>query len=480
MRGTRSALLAAASLCLVSNLALAADPYADYRIPAHGWFSWSASATGAGSHNRSQSPFSGLANQGGFSGLAGTSLAGGYDSDANQWAFGLNSALSGSRSYSSAMRAGLDDLRRDRTAHEVASGFGALTTYPWSAPVGLTINLSPSVSLDQSWTSADHVSRRDSLLSLASSATTSGRYSVNVLMSGSVGLGKVRDVTPVYQAQILESRLLASGTLTRELSPHAREQLAGLYTIESRVAFAHSRPTKFFWRELERVLREDGSLGPDGLDAYSVQRLLEPLSIVGSALRRAGFSVGPQVLVTTSRFHTSDAFASSSAFFINDSLAASTQSSQPRRRRNARQDRILTGFTAEVHRPLGMRWQADGLTRALLTESGEDLAVATSLAATWLVSDRWVATTTFAHSAQAAGHRAERRVNPWQTSFAASLNYFLEDDWSLGASWQMDQQHQGSFYNRREAFSLGVTYQLAGLLNAAGLIQPMRLSPSSD
>src|SRR5262249_20716861 len=134
----------------------------------------------------------------------------------------------------------------------------------------------------------------------------------------------------------------------------------------------------------------------------------------------------------------------------------------------------------EYHRPLGPRWQADGITRGLLSESGEQLSLATSLALVWLVSDRWYATATFGHAAQAPGHRTERPVEQWQTSFAASLDYFLEDDWSLGAGLRMDQQHQGAIYTRRESLSLGVTYRLAGLLDAAGLMQPMRPSPPTN
>src|SRR5262249_28380485 len=60
MPGIRRALLLAASLCLPSA-ALADDPYADYRIPDHHWFSWTAGLNGSGSHQRGQG-FGGLLN----------------------------------------------------------------------------------------------------------------------------------------------------------------------------------------------------------------------------------------------------------------------------------------------------------------------------------------------------------------------------------------------------------------------------------
>ena len=38
------------------------------------------------------------------------------------------------------------------------------------------------------------------------------------------------------------------------------------------------------------------------------------------------------------------------------------------------------------------------------------------------------------------------------------------------------QSHSSSF-SRQESLSLGISYQVSGLLNAPGLFQPMRLAP---
>src|SRR5206468_4021204 len=147
------------------------------------------------------------------------------------------------------------------------------------------------------------------------------RANLVLTLSRSPGYVSQRQIPP--PSTPLQLRLRETGVLSGELSAAARERLASLYTLESSVAFAHERPTKYFWRELERLLREDGALGDGGLDAYSVQRLLEPLAFVGSAARPRGFSVGPQIVLSTQRFHSSQGLEVSQAFYQDDTLVAS-------------------------------------------------------------------------------------------------------------------------------------------------------------
>lgn len=484
MPGTRSTSLLAASLCLVTTLAHADDPYAAYRIPAHHWLSWTASAGGAGDHRRDQSTFGGLENEGSFNGFARTSLAAGLDSDRLLWSWTIVPLLSGSRSYGSQDQAsplGRNQLlRRDRRSREdISSGF-TTRVYPWTLPVGVELGSSQRLDLQQSWTSNDRTSTSPTARRLDSSNSTLGGYSVGVDATASVGVGRVRDATPVYQAQVLETRLRSLGTLQRELSAHARDQLVALYTVEPQLAFAHDRPTKYFWRELERVLREDGALAPDGLDAFAVQRLLEPLTIRNPYARPRGWFVGPQVAVTTLRVHTSTAFVTSSALYQSDTLTSATETRNPRRRTNRRSDLIASGFGAEYHRPLGMRWQADGATRLFLTERGETASLRTSLALAWLVADRWLATTGFSQALEAPGHGLERKPQQWSTLYKTQVSYFLEDDWSLDLTWTMDQDHERSFYVRHEGFTIVVNRRLAGRFAAPGVVEPMRLSPPTE
>ena len=481
MPSLRRAALLAASLCMSSN-ALADDPYADYRIPDHHWFSWTADARGSGSHQRGQSTYFGLAISGSFGGSGGTAISGGFDSDAFLRSYSLTVSGNGSRNYDSEEHIegpySSEQLRRDQRAFERVSAFASITTYPWAVPLGFTSSLSHSLTLDQFWSSNSGVSRVSPppQRSLTGSNNTSGRYSVYVSATLGTGLGRVRDATPAYQVQILEQRLLGTGALARELSPGAREKLAALYTIESSLAFAHQRPTKYFWRELERLLREDGALATGSLDAWSVQRLLEPLAFTGSAARPRGFFIGPQVVITAQRYHVSQGSGYASALFLDDTLASSSGSPFTRERSNQRSDAILTGLSAEYHRPVGLHWQTDAFTRALITEHGERLFTNTAASVSWFVADRWVASAGVSHSGEAPGQRLERKLTRWTLTGQASLDYFLEDDWSLRLATELRQDH-GFGYSRSESLSLGVSYRLAGLLSAPGLMEPARLAP---
>jgi hypothetical protein len=299
-------------------------------------------------------------------------------------------------------------------------------------------------------------------------------------VTGSVSWGRVRDATPVYQVQILEQRLLELGTITRPLSPHARERLAALYTVEFDVSFAHQRPTKYFWGELERLLTEDGALGPGGLDAYAVQRLLEPLAVSarGVVSRTRGFAIGPQVMLRKTWTHESREAADRNAVIVDDTLFSSNEFITPRTRTDQHDETIFSGAFVEYHRPFGMHWQVDGVSQGLLSESGENLTANTTVRATWQVADRWFITTGLLHSLAAPGHGLERRPQRWSVTGDASLNYFFEDAWAFQLGYvQRQDRYPDDFYARQDTFQLGVTWQFSGRLNAPGLFEPMRLTP---
>jgi hypothetical protein len=167
----------------------------------------------------------------------------------------------------------------------------------------------------------------------------------------------------------------------------------------------------------------------------------------------------------------------SSAFFENDSLLGANESTLPRSKRYRRDDFILSGLFADYHRPFGMHWQADGTTRALVSESGDRVELATVLRGTWIVTDRWLGTGFFNHSASAPGEGWDRTVERWNIEYGASVSYFFEDSWAFTLGAQQQQTHAPDNFLRHEFFSLGVTYQVSGLLNAPGVFEPMRLTP---
>jgi len=466
-----------ATLCLAASPALADDPYGEYRIPEHYWRSWTGSASAGGRRDVSDS--FGHAESGNLSGNGSSRLTGGFDSDARSHAYSLTLALSGNKVWRDLDQDifGDEDHGHNKQASQSLTGFLAYSRYPTSIPIGLSLAANGAFSLSQSWVYDDRTTNFPPSKRQSKSDASSGGYDAGAGLTASLSLGRVRDATPVYQVQVLEQRLLDAGTITHALSSAGRERLAALYTVQLDVAFAHQRPTKYFWQELERILRDDGVLGEGGLDAYSVQRLLEPLTIVGSgpAARARGIAFGPVVMLSKQWSHSSSEGTFSEKDYDHDTLVTSYELSVDQLS-DFHSDTIFSGLFAEYHRPFGMRWQVDAVSRALIPEYGKVITWTNQAGVNWLVADRWFATAAIQHGLTAPGHGTERRPQTWSVDYGASVNYFLEDAWAFGLRWAGHQESKFGF-ERRDSFSLGVTYQFAGWLTAPAVFAPMRLSP---
>src|SRR5262245_49215273 len=140
-----------AALSLSPSLALADDPYASYRIPAHWWHSWSANVNATGNHVLSTS--SGEEKDGHLDGRGFTTLSSGYDSDARSHLFALTLQLAGvrDRQEHSSDLLGLDDHGSRAETLESIDGFLAYSRYPWSAPLGFALSSGQSLRWNQSW-----------------------------------------------------------------------------------------------------------------------------------------------------------------------------------------------------------------------------------------------------------------------------------------------------------------------------------------
>jgi len=278
--------------------------------------------------------------------------------------------------------------------------------------------------------------------------------------------------------QVLEHRLHETGAIHGELSPGARERLAALYTVEGDLSFAHQRPTKYFWRELERLLADDGVLGPGGLDAYTVQRLVEPIELGNRSFSRTrGYSFGPLVVLGKGWSRASYEAKLQDLRFVADTLYYSYTDSIPRTKVDDHAETINTGLFVEYHRPFGMRWQADAFSRALVTDGAKQLDLSSSLDAVWAIADRWQWNASLSHVATSPGQGRARKVERWTLDTTWSLNYFFEDSWVFQAGYENLQDHSSTSFRRNDTYLLGVTYQFAGWLAAPGLFEPMRLTP---
>ena len=137
---------------------------------------------------------------------------------------------------------------------------------------------------------------------------------------------------------------------------------------------------------------------------------------------------------------------------------------------------IRFAIVGDIH----VRKEASGTLRnffAQASDAADALFLFDRASATWMIADRWRASTNWAHSALSRERAGSRKFAFWNLSHLAELHYQLEDAWALSASWQHTQSHGRTSFAREDAFALGVSYQLFGRFAAPGLLEPMHLEP---
>ena len=455
--------------------------YMGYRIPEHRWKYWTATVNASGNHNAASLSGDRENHDGNvFLGL-GTGASWSYDSDRLQHDWGFNTSVAGSRQSQRVTEREQQPVIYDRDAslrdlNEYFTLSGSLRHYPWNTPIGFTVGGATSLSLTQSFTSENYSNRSPFDRYASTFGSSRGYRSYIGSIRAGLGLGRVRDVTPVHRAQVLENRLLRQHSLTRPLSGPTRDKLAALFAVEPDVFAAHERPGKFFWREIERILREDGGLAEGALDAYDVLRLLESISFGKGTIRRtAGFFVGPNVDVRTGRFHSTQEDTYSNIYYVADTVVATNEDSF-KRTRNDRRDDVFVTFGAEFYRPLTPNWQLDAYSFAGIQEAGEFPSFTNSLAVTWIVTDRWLGGAQAYQVATGNGH--SRHFDKWRAELRGNISYFLEDHWALTLTAFEGQTRDASGLQKRGGFSLLMTWIVSGLFEAPGLLGPMRPTPS--
>jgi hypothetical protein len=283
--------------------------------------------------------------------------------------------------------------------------------------------------------------------------------------------------------------LSRDGVLARAPSKAARARLARLYYIESDYSLAHDRSAKFFWREAEKILSDDGAVGPAGLDAYSLHHALEPYfigSFSGPGRRRTGWFAGVQF----SGFYRNQIARSTDhsfqAAYSADTLVFATD--------ETRSDHTtlsirspLAGLEVEYHRPLDLRWQLDAFADAQSDVRGLSrlTAVHSQVEVGYLLADRWFARGFARQSRMVVEPTGLFSVpDQWDVDYGAELSYYLEDRVKLGLTASERQRSargpSGPFgsgihaYERSRSLFLGVSYSILRGFDAPGLVDPGR------
>jgi hypothetical protein len=299
-------------------------------------------------------------------------------------------------------------------------------------------------------------------------------YAYFVRVGLRTGYGRVRDATGVFQALLLAERLERDRLLAQPLSDAARARLAALFYRASDYGIVHDLPAKVFWRDVERILVEDGALAAAGLDAFATLHGLDPVGPIADFRRAAGWFVGPALEYAHENTferatNRSRHRAEEDGVILTD--VETFASLRPERA----SDRLLAGFAAQLHRPLGPRTQLDLTGRAMFDVENADLATQAEAQGAFghLVGERW-----FASGQLGYLRRIERELfqaDEWRMDFRTGFDYYLEDRWRLGLSaFGLYVAAPGvSGHTRILGVQLGLGYGSASA-EAPGLADPLR------
>jgi len=485
MPGIRLALLCTSAI-LIASVATAQDPYSEFRIPEARSFSslvnaraqWSSSDGGtSGFHSEIRNAFGDLSAFARWHTESEPHTSDLFVNAGGDW----NSTSDQSAYFGNASSSDRDVTRYSATVR-------AATTRYWGASAwGFDALAVASYSYDRAGLSGSSNTAVGGTGSINTSGDVFHRYRGSADLVLGPGYGRVRDVTGVFDMQVLEERLEATGRLVHPLSASTRQRLAELFSVSGEFLAAHDRPDRFFWREVERVLREDGAIEAGSFDAWSLMRALEPATLSVAITRRAGWRVTPGYELLLNRGHTDTDAYNTTEVYLGGILVGSS-ASQGSFRNDLDQSSGFATLDASVHRPFGMRWQAD-IAGAFRYGDGPNrqLLASSDLGLSYIVADRWLATGAFTSVTTSYYHEGTRFSPAWAVRASGQLSYFFEDRWSAFVGVDQQQDRAQVFFNdtpespagfqRQTQVQVGLTYRPAGRFEARGLGVAERVTP---
>ena len=483
-----------------------ADDFSDFRIPSNRQLLWTAGLGGRlAGQDLSFSDLNlnqGLENSAGsLDGNLATAMGWFSDSDPVLTAFTVDLVASGLRSHRTTERqfAGFSDSDEatSRQVFERWSLAGTHRRYPWAMPLGFEVLASLGGNYSQRWQSMGR--QTISVVPGTTTVTNTGQnleqwsYVHSIFASAGIGWGRVRNATGVYDALVLERRLRETGAITRPLSAAGRQRLAEALYLRGSLDAVRERPGRALWREIERVLTEDGALAEGGLDPYSVLRAAEPHTGAAVRLTEDGVPISPVTRMTGSfagvrlaDFHSSQRLRTDDgAYFerIENGVPISSSRPSPHSLQTTEsQDDVAAGPFGEIHLPLGPPWQLDASASMMLGLRPEDsqLLLRTDASLAWLAADRWTAIANASYQLL----DEDRTSGPtggdlWQLNAGMSVSWYVEDRTAIELSASHDQQWRrgdtaaptatrSHLDTQTFTVTLGVTYRFAGWIATPG------------
>jgi len=303
-----------------------------------------------------------------------------------------------------------------------------------------------------------------------------------------LGIGHVRDATPVADARVLEDRLLKGGILARPLSRRARLALARVYALEGAFEIVRQRPRDAEWAGLERILREDGAMRDSTGGVVQALRALEPWIGASAArlphsplVRQRGLFAGVYASGRRAWNHYRYVTHRYYRTTLEDTTVAEDQS-RFASSGSGRSDELGVGGRLEWHRPFGRVWQADvvnDVSGPIGPHKMGSTYVATA-AFRGAVADRWIAGPSFRYVRETRGYRHRLEQDDWRASGGVDVTVFLEDRLGLTAYASDQQNGTPRSFDRGLSTGFELTWRFAARLTARDLMLPLAAMPAID
>jgi hypothetical protein len=299
--------------------------------------------------------------------------------------------------------------------------------------------------------------------------------------SVSAGLGRVRNASGVYDARILESRLLARHVLARPLGAEARKALAALFYAQGDFGTAYDHPEIPVWDRVDAILRADGGLRDSALTAADMARLVVPYH--GPTNRAVPSDLLPQDFLVRQVGWSASAVLQGNTSHGWDDVAARTWTVvamtpipfESSRSTIDNTDALQAGVALEYHRPLSLELQFDatGFVYANVVEHGNGFSEGTSVSLSRIVADRWLMQASLTQD-RLLDQKSNGYTNQdqWDVSSVLSADYYLRDHLTISALIHQRFNGQRSDVgagpvsqwsrNQQGELRLGLAYRFAG------------------